>query len=201
MARIEPLTLREFPKEMRGALAAMTPPNPRHAQPSTEGRPKALNTLGTFAHHPELAKAYFTFNGHLLMATTLSERQRELLVLRVSVVRDSGYEWIQHVFMARDAGLDDDEISRVTFGPTAPFWDELDAAILRSVDELIVDGEISASTWKVLAAHLDVQQILDLIFTVGSYDLLARMFRSFELEIDQDIKDLVAERAAKAETV
>jgi alkylhydroperoxidase family enzyme len=201
MARIEPLTLREFPKEMRGALAAMTPPNPRHTQPSTEGRPKALNTLGTFAHHPELAKAYFTFNGHLLMATTLSERQRELLVLRVSVVRDSGYEWIQHVFIARDVGLDDDEISRVTFGPTAPFWDELDAAILRSVDELIVDGEISASTWKVLAAHLDVQQILDLIFTVGSYDLLARMFRSFELEIDQDIKDLVAERAAKAETM
>jgi 4-carboxymuconolactone decarboxylase len=133
------------------------------------------------------------------MATTLSERQRELLILRVSVVRDSGYEWIQHVFMARDAGLSDEEISRVTFGPTAPLWDELDGAMLKSVDELIVDGEISTSTWKVLAAHLDVQQILDLIFTVGSYDMLARMFRSFQLEIDDDIKDLVAKRAAEAQ--
>lgn len=191
MARIEPLPLREYPKEMRQALAAMTPPNPRHPQPSTQDRPKALNTLGTLAHHPALAQAFFTFNGHLLMATTLSERQRELLIMRVAAVRDSGYEWIQHLFMARDAGLTDEEVGRIAYGPKAPFWDDLDAAMLSAVDELIGDGCIGATTWQTLAAHLDTQQILDLIFTVGAYDTLAGLFKSLELEIDSDIPDLL----------
>ena len=110
MPRIKPLLPSEFPKEMRSALAALRPSNARHPRMPTEDRPKALNTLGTFAHHPELAQAYFTLNGHVLAATTLSERQRELIVMRVAALRQSSYEWYQHLFVARDAGLTDEEI-------------------------------------------------------------------------------------------
>ncbi len=113
MARIEPLPIEQWPPEMRPAMAAMTPLVPRRPQPATEGRPKALNTLGTVAHHPALAHAFFTFDGHILMGTTLTQRQRELLVLRVAVLRSSPYEWAQHVFMAHDAGLNDEEIGRI----------------------------------------------------------------------------------------
>jgi alkylhydroperoxidase family enzyme len=190
MARIEPLALKAFPVEMREALAALRPPNPRHPKPPTENRPKALNVLGTMAHHPALAQAYFTFNGHLLGATTLSERQRELLIMRVAAVRECGYEWIQHLFMARDAGLSDEEIGRIAYGPNAPLWSDLDAALLRAVDELM-DGGIEASTWSTLSAGLDHQQLLDVIFTVGGYDILARMMNSLELPIDDEIHELM----------
>ena len=50
------------------------PAEPRHPFPQTEGRPKGLNILGTFAHHPELTRAYNTFNGHILFGTTLDLR-------------------------------------------------------------------------------------------------------------------------------
>ena len=46
MPRIEPLPINEWPREMRAALAAMTPPNPRHPILSAANRPKGLNTLG-----------------------------------------------------------------------------------------------------------------------------------------------------------
>jgi AhpD family alkylhydroperoxidase len=192
MARIEPLAPREFPKEMRAAMAALRPPNPRHPKPPTENRPKALHVLGTMAHHPELAQAYFTLNGHVLMATTLSERQRELLIMRVAAVRKCGYEWAQHLFMARDAGLTDEEIGRIGYGPESPFWNDLDAALVRSVDELIVDGTISDATWQTLSSELNTQQLLDLVFAVGSYDLLARLFNTLQLDIDDDIPALMA---------
>ena len=191
MARIEPLAPNEFPKEMRAAIAALRPPNPRHPKPPTENRPKALNVLGTMAHHPELAHAYFTLNGHVLMATTLSERQRELLIMRVAAVRKCGYEWAQHLFMARDVGLTDEEIGRIGYGPESPFWDDLDAALMGAVDELIMDGTLSAPTWQTLSAALDTRQILDLIFTVGTYDLLARLFNALQMEIDDDIPALM----------
>ena len=191
MARIEPLAIREWPPEMRDALAAMNPPNPRYVVEKKEGRPKAMNTLGSLAHHPALARAFFTFNGHLLMATTLTERQRELLVLRTAAVRSCGYEWMQHVFVGRDAGLDDEEISRIAFGPDAPFWTDLEASMLRAVDELIGGGAITDDTWAALSKELDTQQILDLIFTVGAYETLAYMMRSLDLELDDEFEDLM----------
>lgn len=191
MPRISPLSPKEWPKEFRTALAALRPPNAKYAPLPTEDRPKGRNVLGTWAHHPELAQAYFTLNGHVLMTTTLSERQRELIVLRVAAVRKSGYEWAQHVFVGRDVGLTDEEIGRIAYGPDAPFWSELDAAMLRAVDELIEAGGISASTWETLTAELDVKQVLDLICTVGTYETLARVFASLDVDIDDDINELM----------
>lgn len=192
MARIEPLSANEFPDEFRIALNALKPPNPRHPQPNGEDRPKAMHVLGTLAHHPALAQAYFTLNGHVLLATTLDERARELLIMRVAAVRRCGYEWAQHLFMARDAGLTDEEIGRIAFGPAAPFWSEIDAALLSAVDELIADGTVGDATWRVLDAHLDTQQILDVVVTVGTYDLLARLMNALRLDVDADIPALMA---------
>jgi AhpD family alkylhydroperoxidase len=170
---------------MASALAAMTPPEPRYSvTPPDADRAKPMNMLGVLAHHPALARAYFTFGGHVLMATSLTERQRELLALRTSALCSCDYEWAQHFTMGRDAGLSDEEISRIAFGPDAPFWDELDRAILRANDELFHVGVISDDTWAALSDGLDYQQILDLIFTVGSYETLARMMRSVELQLE-----------------
>lgn len=171
---------------MRAALAAMTPPAPRYSvTPKEDGRQKPMNMLGVMAHHPALTRAFFTFNGHSLMATTLTERQRELLALRTSALLSCQYEWAQHVPMARDAGLTDDEIGRIAFGPDAPFWSDLEQAMLRAADELVTEGVIAEDTWSALADELDTQQLLDVIFTVGAYSTLAWMMRSVELVLDE----------------
>lgn len=187
--RLAPLAPKDWPPEMRGALAALRPENARHALPvQIEGRPRALNLLGTFARHPELTRAYHTFNGHLLFTTTLSPRERELLVLRVAAVRDATYEWKQHVLLAGDAGLSPAEIERVAEGPAAPGWSPLDRALLAAVDELIADARIADETWAALATDLDDQQLMDLVFTVGAYDVLAMAMRSFGVQLDDDLR-------------
>jgi AhpD family alkylhydroperoxidase len=146
-----------------------------------------LNALGTLARHPELTRAFHTFNGHVLFGSTLQPRQRELLVLRVAAVRRSNYEWAQHVVLARDAGLDEEEIARIAVGPQAADWSPLDRALLSAVDELVGDARISDSTWAVLANELDDQQLMDVVFTVGAYEILAMAFRSFGVELDADL--------------
>lgn len=175
---------------MRDALAALRPANPRHPfPPRRDDRPKGLNLLGTFAHHPELIRAYHTFNGHVLFGTTLSTRQRELLVLRVAAVRDAEYEWLQHVVLGGDVGLGPDDIERIATGPDADGWSPFDAALVRATDELIDDASISDATWATLATGLDDRQLMDLVFTVGAYDLLAMAMRSFGVELDDDLKE------------
>lgn len=189
MARIEPLPPEQWPPEMRAALAALRPPALRHPLPRRdEGRPKALNALGVLAHYPALTQAFHTFNGHLLFATALSARQRELIVLRVAHRRRCEYEWAQHSVLARDADLTGEEIDRIAQGPDAPGWVEPDREILRAVDELIAEARISDATWAELHRHLDRQQLMDLVFTVGAYDVLAMAFLSFGVDLDEDLR-------------
>src|SRR3954462_8972065 len=115
--RITPLAPKDWPPEMREALAALQPPDPRHPfPPRGDDRPKGLNLLGTLARHPALTRAFHTLTGHVLFASTLSPRERELLVLRVAAARMCAYEWEQHVVMAADAGLTAEEIDRVAQG-------------------------------------------------------------------------------------
>ena len=188
MARIEPLPPEQWPPEMRDALAAMRPPKPRHPLPSrAEGRPKGLNALGLLAHHPELTRAFNTFNGHTQFATTLTPRQRELLILRVATVRKSDYEWAQHAVLAGDAGLSVDEVAAVANGPDAGEWSPLERALLRAVDELVATATITDATWSALRAELDTQQLMDLVFTVGAYETVAMAFKTFAVELDDDL--------------
>ncbi len=192
-ARIPPLPPRDWPPEMSEVLAALRPPNPRHPfPPRRDDRPKGLNVLGLLARYPALTRAFNTFNGHVLFGSSLSPRQRELLVLRVAAIRDAQYEWAQHVVIARDVGLTSDEIAGIAAGPDAgpdaSAWSGPERAMLRAVDELVVDALISESTWAELALVLDEEQLMDLVFTVGCYDLLAMAFRSFGLPLDDDLK-------------
>jgi alkylhydroperoxidase family enzyme len=188
VARIEPLPLSEWPSEMRAALAALDPPVRRHPRPQREGRPKALNALGTLARYPALTHAFHTFNGHVLFATTLSPRQRDLLVLRVAALREASYEWAQHVVQGADAGITPEEMGRVRAGPNAPEWSSEDRALLQATDELVHHAVITDATWEQLVSQLDERQLMDLIFTVGAYDALAMAFKAFGVELDEDLK-------------
>ena len=187
--RIPPLPADQWPDSMREALAALVPPEPRHPLPTRrDDRPKGLNVLGTLARYPALTRAYHTFNGHVQFATTLSPRQRELLVLRVAVRRRCAYEWAQHAILAGDVGLSSEEIERVAEGPDAPGWSTLERMMLAAVDELVADATVSDTTWAALAAELDEQQLMDLVFTVGAYEVLAMALRSFGVALDADLR-------------
>ncbi|MFF0081841.1 carboxymuconolactone decarboxylase family protein [Streptomyces canus] len=187
--RIAPLPVRQWPPQMREALAALTPPVPRHPVPQKGAdRPKGLNALGILARYPELTRAFNVFNGHLLFATTLTIRQRELLVLRISALRGATYEWKQHVWIARhEAGMTDEEIARVAEGPDAPGWSDEERNLLRAVDELIADACITDATWRELAAVLDEHQLMDMVFSVGAYDTIAMAFKTFKVVLDDDL--------------
>jgi alkylhydroperoxidase family enzyme len=197
MARVEPVPADQWPRQMREALAAMTPPAPRHDSLYRDGRPKGLNALGLFAHHPALARAFFTFNGHALRATSLTLRQRELLLLRVAALRDCDYMWAQHTLIGQDAGLTGEEIARIEQGPDDPSWAPFDAAVLRAADELVVDGTLSDQTWAVLATALDIQQLMDLVLSVGAFESTAFLMRAFALDLDDDLQSGTVSRTSE----
>jgi AhpD family alkylhydroperoxidase len=144
--------------------------------------------MGVLAHHPELADAYNQLIRHALYFTTLTPRERELLVLRVAHVRDAAYEWAQHVYQAEVAGLNAEEVARVRQGPEAPEWDPHERALLSAADELLADARIAETTYAALTGTFDTQQMMDVVFTVGTYETFAMAMRTFDVELDDDLR-------------
>ncbi len=141
-----------------------------------------LNIFATLVRHPGLFKRWSSFGGYLLYRGDLPARDRELLILRTAWNTGAEYEWGQHARIARTVGLEDAEIGRVVDGPDAPGWTTLDAALLRSADELHRDASISDATWGVLAEHYGEHQLIEVCMVVGQYHLVAFALNSLGVE-------------------
>jgi 4-carboxymuconolactone decarboxylase len=170
--RLAPLPADDWDSRVHDALAVIVAPERNN--PVDAG-----NLLGTLARHPDLTEAFLTFNGHLLRRSTLSERLREIAILRAAVCRHSPYLWSHHVPIAQRAGMTDAEIEATRSGELA---DEVERLVIATVDELDADDRVSERTWDALGRFLDDRQRMDLIFTVGCYGLLAQAVNTFGVE-------------------
>jgi alkylhydroperoxidase family enzyme len=175
--RLRPLGPEEWDDEVRELLGAT----------SGVGGGRVLNIFATLAHHPKLMKRWTVFGNHVLFKSTLPDRDRELLILRVAWRRGAEYEWGQHVVIARGCGIDDADIARVGEGPDAPGWTPFEATLLRAADELLDDAMLSDATWRALGEGYDSRQRLDLIFTVGQYNLVAMALNSLGVQLDDGV--------------
>ena len=175
--RMPPLRLDEMDDETRELVQ----------RSSISGR--VLNIFATLARHPKLLKRWLVFGSHVLAKSTLSARERELLILRTGWRCGSGYEWGQHVVIGRAAGVTDDEITRLTEVPASTAWSERDALLVRSADELFDDRTLSDATYHGLRALYSDQQVLDVLFTVGQYQLVSTVLRSLGVQRDDGVTD------------
>lgn len=154
------------------------------------GDREPFNIFKTLCNHPELMRRWLVFANHILGKSTLPVREREILILRIGWLCRAGYEWGQHVLIGRESGLTDDEIQRIKAGPEAAGWSDGDRALLRAVDELHADAHISDATWAALAEAWSTQQLMDLVFTVGQYNLVSMALNTFGVQPDPGLPTL-----------
>jgi 4-carboxymuconolactone decarboxylase len=145
-----------------------------------------LNMFKVLMHHPDLARRWTVFAGHVLRKQTLPARARELLILRIGWLNQAGYEWAQHVVIAKREGISEQEIERIKQGPKAG-WEPLDAMLLQAVDDLFENSVISDAVWAALSAKYSTQQMIDLVFTVGQYNLVSWALNSFGVPLDDNV--------------
>ena len=145
------------------------------------------NIFKTMAHHPELAKRWLVFANHILGKSTLPERQRELVILRIGHLCRAGYEWAQHVQISRALGMSEEEINSARTGPDTPGLSALDRLLLQATDELHSDAHMSDDTWRGLSGHYSTQQMMDLVFTIGQYNLVSMALNSFGVQLDEGL--------------
>ena len=187
--RIEPVDLGRLDADQRAALAPFL-----DTDGGKVGGGRVLNIFRTLAHAPKALTAFLGWGSYILSRrNALSERDRELVILRTGYNCRSGYEWTQHKRIGLDSGLSEDEIERIKTGPDANGWSEIDRAMLRATDDLTSDHFVSDANWAALAPLGDKGR-MDLVMTVGQYTQVSMMLNSFGIqvedgwEVDPDLK-------------
>src|SRR5580692_4524423 len=142
-----------------------------------------LNLFRVLMHHPDLVRRWTVFAGHVLRKQTLPARERELLILRIGWLNQSEYEWAQHVEIAKREGVTPAEIEQVKVGPAGD-WATDDTALLQAVDDLYENSVLSDATWAALAKKYSTEQMLDLVFTIGQYNLVSWALNSIGVPLD-----------------
>jgi hypothetical protein len=60
---------------------------------------------------------------------------------------------------------------------------------MQATDELHSDCHISDTTWSALEGHLDKKQLMDLVFTVGQYNLVSMALNTLGVQLDEGLPD------------
>ncbi len=173
-ARIAPLTDAALDAEQKEVLAPMAARGP------------VLAIFRTLVREPRGLKAFLAWGNFIMSRRNgLPAREREIVILRTGFLCKAGYEWTQHVPIARRAGLTDDEIARVKKGADAPGWSDADAALIRASDELHASQFIGDATWAALGRHFSDSQRMVIVFTVAQYTQVSMMLNTFGVQLDE----------------
>lgn len=141
------------------------------------------NLIHWFANHPPLAQGWLKYN-HVLVRGDFPPVLREIVILRVAHRYKSEYEWDQHVLIAGMIGLGPEHFEAVVTGPDAVLWSDLERLCLRTADQLCENHDIDDATWTALASEFDTRQMMELLFIVGSYSMLAWVFRAARMQTE-----------------
>ena len=164
-------------EEARAAMGSWWPP---------------FNIHRVLAHNPSTLASWIPFGTHILRGNTLGERLRELVVLRVAWNARSAYEWGQHAGLSRRLGIPEVDITRVA-GPLDPAtWTPLEGALLSGVDQMMRVQSIEAETYSMLASHLNEAQLIDYVFLVGEFILVALALNVFQIARDPGLPEFPA---------
>ena len=136
---------------------------------------------------------YFGFGAYsqgLMKQSALDPKLRELAILRVGYISNCAYELFQHEPFGRFVGLTDEQIAAIRAGdPTSPVLDAEQAAVLRFVEDIVLNVRPSDENLAAVRQYLDDAQLIDLVLVTGNYMTVCRFLETTGIELDAEAID------------
>lgn len=172
MARLPVLSLEEMPDKTRNMITG------------GKSQLSGLNINRMMAHAENSVRHFMRLGNSLLTQAKLDPRLRELVILRIAKLCSSKYEWHQHVIIARQVGVPEEQIASLSQDQDPSVFDPQELAILRYTEEVITKVKSSAEAFEELSEFLSHQEIVELTLTIGFYNMVAQFLENTEVEIE-----------------
>ena len=160
---------------------------PAKIQEALAGLAVPLKIFRMVAHAETNFRPFLRFGGSILAQQQLSARLREMAILRVAQLSPARYEWVQHVPIAKAAGVTDDQVAALEAGnASASCFDARDQLVLRFTDELVQKVRASDRTFEQMVQNFPPREIVELTLAVGFYMLVARLLETTAVDMEDD---------------
>jgi 4-carboxymuconolactone decarboxylase len=141
------------------------------------------NMTRMLVNHPEFYRGFIPFVDKLMSRSLLPPRDRQILILHTLRLCDGSYEEDHHTRISRSLGMSAAEVSAAQTGAGGALG-TFDRALVRAADELVNEQCMSDEAWSILAKTYTVNQMIEVVFLVGTYTMLSMATNSFGLPID-----------------
>ena len=126
----------------------------------------------------------------------LSPKLRELGQTRAGWGRGSQFVFSQHCKASRGVGLTEEQIQSIPHWQVADCYSPVERAVLAYTDGMVIQGgRVAEGIFTALKKHLSDEEIMELTYIVGMYDMHAMISKALRLEYD-DVDDRIVEVAA-----
>jgi 4-carboxymuconolactone decarboxylase len=165
-------------------IAPLSPADFSGEQKALVGDWHHLNFCRVLVQHPDMYRVFLPFLDKLIRGSTLPPRDREILCIRTLALGGDVYEGHHHISIARKAGMTDAEIEAARTGGAG--LSEFDQGLTKAAEELVRQQRVSDPTWACLAQRYSREQLMEAVFLVGCYTVMAMITRSFGMEVEED---------------
>ncbi|KIV82018.1 hypothetical protein PV11_04159 [Exophiala sideris] len=139
-------------------------------------------------HSFPVADAWNTFLGAIRSKTTLSTALRELIICRVAVLNEAGFEWDHHAPILVETGfpqqsldlLNTPDLKQLSTDDQA--FSASDLAALQYTDEMTKNVRVSRDTFAQLKEHFNDREIVEITATVGAYNCVSRFLVALDVD-------------------
>jgi 4-carboxymuconolactone decarboxylase len=137
-----------------------------------ESRGAMIRPYEVMLHAPGIAQPMAELGAKVRYESSLSDHDRELVILATAVAHGCGFEWESHEPLARKAGVSEEVIAFLQ-GGRAPQLSASERALIGFVRELCESSGVSDETFGAAAVLLGESGVVELSATVGYYTMLA----------------------------
>jgi 4-carboxymuconolactone decarboxylase len=139
----------------------------------------ALNgPFGLMLHVPELGLPLQELGSAIRYRTALTDRSREIAILKVAVSCASDFEWYAHERVARAVGISDAELADLRNAAFRP-PDPAEAAVAELCDLLLDGADVDDERYQKLSDALGAERLFEVTVLVGYYRTLAALMDVF----------------------
>lgn len=144
-----------------------------------------LNIFRMMAHAESNMIPAMRFANSILHKQKLSHVNRELLILLVAHIEGGEYEWRQHVPIALGVGVTQRQIDALQRDDYAgAVFNDAERALLAFGREVVENVRVPEAVFAKMQKHFSDQEIVEAIFAVGCYMMMARLTEATETDLD-----------------
>lgn len=167
---------------------------PEDVRQILEGMPVKLGIFRLMANAQTCFRPLLSLGTSILSRQQLDPKLRELAILQAAALTPGEYEWVQHVPIAKAVGATDAEIEAVERGDLeADCLGERERVLLQFGEQALENTCVDGSVFEAARKLFSPREIVELLLTLGYYNMLARLTEVAELEAEAPAGTAVVE--------